>query len=397
MWESQDRPYSMESAGGDWSFRLPDGRLGCSSRNPREEARRRCRQVPVGSRPVLLGLGAGHDLEALLELEPTQLTVVEADSRSLATARERWRRMGLRPQEDPRVHLITAHGDAQLLPMLVDELASEHGERPVVLQPLCAELWRPTCPGAARLADDLLRHRMQAARQEAALRENEQRNQGRLSVAIPVESLRGAWGQDPVLVCGAGPGLLPALDAWGVRLDMRLVAVSTALPVLAARGICPDVVVATDPSHLLLADLVEGLDLSSTPLVVFPGSSALLLAAWPGPLVLALPRGPGLHRQSWGEVQPGLLRAGCGTVAAPALDFAALSSSGALYLAGVDLKASGEAYAAGVRRPRDLPAPDFAYSRRRMVDLVRELRRAGRSVLALGEQPDWLSAGEDKT
>lgn len=396
MWDAMDRPYELESAREDWAFRLPDGRLGCSARLPREESRRRCQSVPGHERPLLLGIGAGHDVERLLQLDPVLVTVVEADPRSLATARERWRRLGVQPQEDARVRLLCAFTDQALLPMLAEELAGEHGERPVVVHPLCADLWRPHCPEAAGLIEDFLHHRRQAARQESELRANELRNRQRLETARPVDILRGAWGSDAVLVCGAGPGLLDALRLVKHHSPMRIVAVSTALPTLAELGITPDAVVATDPSPLLAADIVDVAGLESIPLVVFPGTSSLLLAAWPGPLVLALPQGPGLRRTTWGEGQPGHLVSGCGTVAAPALDFAAMVSGGPLFVAGVDLAADTQAYAPGVRRPTDLPRPDFAYSRRRMGELVLRMASAGRPVMALGERPTWLPRTEER-
>ncbi len=395
MWDTLDPPYLLQAAGEDWSFRLPDGRLGCSAREPASESRRRCRHVPVGSRPLLLGLGAGHDLECLLALDPLEITVVEADPRSLSTALERWRRLDISPHLDPRVRLLAAFSDAQLLPQLVDELDGEHGERPVLAHPLCGDLWRGSCPEAARLVEDLLRRRVHAARQELLLRENEALNHARLQLATGVDSLWGSWGRDPVLVCGAGPGLLHALASFPQDPRLRVVAVSTAVPVLMRLGIRLHAVVATDPSPLLAADVEEDKLPLEIPLVVFPGTSAALIARWPGPLVLALPDGPGLHEDQWGTMRPGRLASGCGTVAAPALDFAARLSAGPLHLAGVDLDAGIGAYAPGVRRPPDLPLPDFRYARRRMAELVDRLEKAGRTVGALGSRPEWMPGRED--
>jgi hypothetical protein len=396
MWDARDLPYTLESAQDDWCFRLPDGRLGCSARQPGRDSIRRCQEVPEKSRPLLLGLGAGHDLESLLARDPLEITVVEADPRSLATALERWTRLGRLPLEDRRVRLLAAHKDADLLPLLAEELAAEHGERPVLVHPLCPELWRSCCPEAARLVDELLLRRRQAARQERLLHENEVLNHARLSAALGVDSLWGSWGQAPVLVCGAGPGLVQAMASRVPDADLRLVAVSTVLPVLMGLGLHPHVVVATDPSPLLAADLDEDWELREVPLLVFPGTSASLVARWPGPLVLALPEGPGLHGDTWGNLRPGRLTSGCGTVAAPALDFASRLSSGDLYLAGVDLEAGTRPYASGVRRPLDQPLPDFAYPRRRMAELVQRLEKAGRCVMSWGPRPDWMPSREDR-
>jgi hypothetical protein len=61
----------------------------------------------------------------------------------------------------------------------------------------------------------------------------------------------------------------------------------------------------------------------------------------------------------------------------------------------VDLDAGIGAYAPGVRRPPDLPLPDFRYARRRMAELVDRLEKAGRTVGALGSRPEWMPGRED--
>ncbi|MDP2359890.1 MAG: DUF115 domain-containing protein [bacterium] len=383
-------PHPLEAAGVDWCFRLPDGRLGCSGRDPRREAARRCAHLPPGSRPVLLGLGAGHDLDALLEGEAGELLVVEADPRSLATTLERWRLLGRTPPDPARCRLVLADDDGSLCRLLAELLRDEHGERPLILHPWCAELWRAATPEAARLMEDLRRRRSAAHSQEELLAANRTANAARLEEARWVAELDGAWGNDPVLVCGAGPGLGPALKRLDDAPGLRIIAVSTALPALALRGIRPDVVVATDPSPLLAQDIVaEELSLGDVPLAVFPTTSAALVEAWPGPLWLATPEGPGPSVEKRLGRCPGSLPAGCGTVAGPALGLGARLSGGVLLMAGVDLWADGPCYTDGVRRPKG-PKPDFAFARRRMAELVRDLRRQGRRVGVLGHRPDWL-------
>ena len=385
-----------ETAGGEWSFLLPDGRLGCSARDPAQEAAGRCAGVTPDRRPLLLGLGAGHDLDALQALGVREVLAVEADPRSLATTLERWRRLG-RPVPGRNCSLLFAPEDDAVCGLLAELLADEHGERPVLVHPHCATLWRPYAPQAADLVEDLLRSRASARRQEALLEQNAQGNRARLRSARDVADLAGLWGEAGVVVCGAGPGLDE--DMAELRrargLGLRLVAASTALPPLLAAGLPPDAVVATDPSPLLAADMTQESALDTIPLAVFPGASTPLVGAWPGPLWLALPEGPGLRRDDWEGRRPGLLTAGCGTVAGPALALAALLSRGPLFLVGVDLGEGGPAYARRVRRPADLPRPDFAFARRRMRDLVNSLRGAGRSVGAFGRQPDWLPAAEE--
>jgi hypothetical protein len=397
-WECarDEAPYLLQAAvGGEWAFVLPDGSLGCSARDPAAEARRRCAGLPPGSRPLLLGLGAGHDLDALLAAGRSGVLAVEADARSLATTRERWRRMGRAAPDEASCALLFAPGDGELCGLLAELLADEHGERPVLAHPRAPELWRSAAPRAAELLEDLGRRRSSARRQEALLAENARNNRPRLLETPGVAELAGVWGAATVVVCGAGPGLEADLPMLAATRDLRLVAASTALPPMHAAGLVPDAVVATDPSPLLARDLPDSNGMEHVPLAVFPGASAELVDAWPGPLWLALPGGPGLREESWEGRRPGQLPGGCGTVAGPALALAALLSAGPLRLSGVDLSADGAVYAGGVRRPPEQQRPDFRYARRRMVELVVELRRAGRQVAGFQRRPDWLPFEEN--
>lgn len=389
--------YPLERApDGDWSFRLPDGRLGCSARAPLREARLRVAGLLEAPSVLLLGLGAGHELDLLLQDGSGQVLVVEADLRSLATTLERWRHLGRGLPEDARCSLLLASDDRDLCAGLAALLENEHAERPVLVRAACADLWRPGTPGAAGLVEDLLCRRASAGVQEALLRENAGLNHVRLLLAGAVADQRGSWGEDPVVILGAGPSLgddLPRLAACRAE-GARLLAVSTALPVLERHGLLPDAAVATDPSPLLGADLPRAAGWSRVPLAVFPGTCPALVRGWPGPLWLALPEGPGLFEQEWHGRRPGGLRAGCGTVAGPALALAAWLSAGPLLLSGVDLAADGQGHVAGVQRPVDTPRPDFGFARRRMDEWVRELRRAGRLVRGLSHAPDWLPREE---
>lgn len=85
--------------------------------------------------------------------------------------------------------------------------------------------------------------------------------------------------QRPTLVVGAGPSLDPLLpELRTVRRQLFLLAVDTAVPVLAAHDITPDAVVAVEPQHANLADFL-GIDRRSTLLLAdlfsFPGVTRL--------------------------------------------------------------------------------------------------------------------------
>jgi hypothetical protein len=251
-------PHTMSpSADGDFSYQLPDGRRGCSARHPRREAALRCDSLRGIHGTLILGVGAGHELDLLLERGARNLLVVEADLRALATTLDRWRRLGCQWPSPERCLVLVAEKDESLCAELAEYLLGEHGERPVLARAAVAEQWRPTVPRAASLLEDLLRQRVNARRQEEQLADNAQRNRERLLSALSVDSLQGAWASAPVVICGAGPSLAPALPMLTAmrRQGTRLVAVSTALPVLESHGLIADAVVATDPSPLLAEDL----------------------------------------------------------------------------------------------------------------------------------------------
>lgn len=389
-------PYELTPADdGDYAYRLPDGRLGCSARGPLREAVRRC--AGAGDGALLLGIGAGHELDELARIGVRGTLAVEVDLRALATTLMRWEGLGRGLPDDAEQLLLVAGSDGELCHEIARLLDGEHGERTVIVRPSSLDAWHARAPQAAHLLEDLFRRRCSARVAEERLRANARANAARLLKARPVAELDGLWGGDAVLVAGAGPTLDESLSLMRERLGQgaRLVASSTALPVLERADLRPDAVVATDPSPLLAADPVARAAWRDVPLAVFPGTSAELVATWTGPLWLALPEGPGLRDTSWRGLCPGTLRAGCGTVAGPALALAARLSRGPLDLCGVDLAAAGSGYAAGVRRPADLPRPDFAHARRQMAEWVRELRRSGRVVGALDPQPDWLPHGKE--
>ncbi len=399
----------IEGRAGARSFRTPSGRMAHSLYDPGGEARRQTRRAGVGpgSRPLVLGIGLGYVLDACLAAGAAEVLALEGDPAVLSAA---GRRLSLAQENpvlkgangsgaewlaDPRLLLYFAENDEAATGFFAREMKNEHGGRPLLVHPAAVELWRGRLPGLAALADDILSRRRSAAVQEPLLEQNAELNAEHLGRARCIDDLRDCWGAEPVAVCGAGPGLDGVIHRLsGPAGRRRLVALNTALPPLLAAGIIPDMAVATDPGPAIRADL-PGPECAGVPLICFPGTDAGFVGSWPGPLVLALPEGPGLQRKEWLGQRPGGLRAGTGTVAGPALHAAARLSRGPLLLAGVDLEVGVAAYARGVRRPAAARIPDFAYSRRRMGELVRELAAAGREISALGETPSWMRTMEE--
>jgi hypothetical protein len=152
-------------------------------------------------------------------------------------------------------------------------------------------------------------------------------------------------GDDPVLVCAAGPGLedsLPAIAAWkqSARPPL-LIAVSSAVNALLFRNIIPDIIVTTDGGPWALFHLFESIRAFNT-----TGKKPVLAAALSAALPSQAEDWPILILSDGSLWQEFLLRS-CnlpfarfpqrGTVSATALDLALfLSGASAVYLAGLD-------------------------------------------------------------
>jgi hypothetical protein len=379
-------PELLPADSGSWCFRLADGRYGCSRRDPEREARLRCASVRDTDRPLLLGLNLGFVLDILHRRCRDRVSIVEPDKNMLELYLKRTGQVEL-PGD---VEWVTG-SEAEILRRLTALMDGEHGERPLLLDPTAATRWMSCAPGLGLWLESLLKRRAVARMTEKRLSENEAANRRILSKAMTLDSLVHSWGEDDVLVCGAGPGLINALNSLE-HMARRVVAVSTALPVLHVLGLKVDLAVATDPSPLLAKD--AGPWLRDTRLLCFPGTSRELVAAWPGRHIVALPAGNGLRETSWHGLKPGTLEAGFGTVAGPALLAAAKLSRGRITLAGVDLNAGEHVYAPGVRRPDDLPLPDFSFARERMREVWIKLLAVGRDMRIAGRTPIWLEVLE---
>jgi hypothetical protein len=378
---------------GGYTFRAPGAGLVHSLVNPGAEALRQARQAGVtpGSRPLLLGCGLGWQIRACLELEAAQVTVLEGNPRVLATlARVPEARALL---EDARVLLFAPEGDAGFLRLVAQALKHEHTSQPLLALASTPALWAEVLPGSRGLVTDILCRRRNGFAQEPTLEYNRRMNERFLATSAEFRLYHGSWGDDAVVVCGAGPGLDRDLAALaGGRTRLRIVAVNAALAPLLRAGITPDLVVAVDGMNVIQADLPARA--AGIPLLWVPGTNHGYVSAWPGPRILALPAGPGLKESEWQGLRPGTLQTGMGTVAGPALDAARRLGTGPLYLSGVDLGTpGGRSYAGAVRRESVSGIrSDFGYMRRQLGLFVWELRSRGRRISAFGKSPDWLEA-----
>ena len=152
-----------------------------------------------------------------------------------------------------------------------------------------------------------------------------------------VATLFGMKSGETVLVAGAGPTLADQYEWIRQQSDAFLIAVDTAVKPLLSEGICPDVVVAIDPSHHEELALFAGIDsalLAQIPLVYFPRVHPEVLNCWPGPRLAAYSSESGYQQQA-AEIPKGKLYSS-GTVFHPAVDLAVRVGAQKIVLLGAD-------------------------------------------------------------
>jgi hypothetical protein len=267
-----------------------------SSSEPREGARRRAAAARLADRALVLvpGLGLGYGLELLLQRlsAGSSLLCVETDASLWALA------ASFPPPRHPRLTVVfglqAAIGAARELGL--------YRFRRVQLVPLCGSyhLDRAGYDAILGALEEEIRqfwqNRITLAHMSRLWLRNLFANLVALagSVESPVppdwaSALRGLPGAQPggrpILVAGAGPSLEAALPRIArVRDRLTLLAVDTALPVLADAGLPPDWVYALDAQHYNLEDFLPSrdpallllCDLSSCPAVIrlFPRRAA---------------------------------------------------------------------------------------------------------------------------
>ncbi len=152
-----------------------------------------------------------------------------------------------------------------------------------------------------------------------------------------VATLFGINAGKTVLVAGAGPTLADHYDWIRQQSNSYLIAVDTAVRPLLAEGICPDAVVAIDPSHHEQLALFDGVDfdlLREVPLVYFPRVHPEFLQLWPGLRLTAYSNEQG-YKELAAEIPKGKLYSS-GTVFHPAVDLAMRVGGRKIILLGAD-------------------------------------------------------------
>jgi hypothetical protein len=274
-----------------------------SASEPREAARRRAAAVSLQDRSLVLvpGLGLGYGLEVLLARLPagSRLVAVETDPKLYALA------ASFSPPRDPRLTLCATRESAVAAARelglyrfrrvqvagLCGSYQLDRAGYDALLQSLEEEIrlfWqnRITLAHMSRLWLRNLFTNLVTLSSGGEAPAPQERGDNRLlprdSRLSPPGALGGAR---PILVAGAGPSLEAALPRIArVRDRLTLLAVDTALPVLAEAGLAPDWVYALEGQHYNLEDFLPFrdpaltllCDLSSCPSVIrlFPRRQA---------------------------------------------------------------------------------------------------------------------------
>ncbi len=333
------------------------GRLLYSSVDPLRGVVRRMdaaapRAVPPRSLVFVPSVGLGHGLAELLARTPpsSHIVCVEIDQQLFATA------CGLRPRlfpDDPRLSVVRGEDPAAVARMA-------HGLglgrfRRVLSVPLCAgyDAERQRYDRIADALRDAVRvhwqNRMTLIRMGRLWVRNLIANIAALPQAADWTALRC---EGPILVVGAGPSLEQRLDWIAAHRDrLRVLAVDTALPVLADAGLRPDIVFALEAQWLNLEDFLGAsldecslvADITATPSLLRRAPRLYLCASRFAPIAL-------LSRLEAAGLSPGAIPP-LGSVGVAALHLALGLTAGPVLAAGLDF-----AYSGGRTHARGAPA-----------------------------------------
>jgi len=301
---------------------------------PEREAERYVRQTLGDKRPSVVFIVAGarnYIGAAVAELSPHS------------------RRVLLQPCDDflgceiDAAHVSWSPGSVSRLSDVIDSVL----EPGCIAGGVCVLEWPPLSaryPAETAAIREALKAALEAASADAATRAfwapRWLRNCLRFSLAAPRGS-RLLPGNAPIVIACAGPSLDEAAVAIArVRSNVALWSLASAVPVLLARGLRPDLVIATDPGFwnaLHLRDATRlGLALAAPPSCYLPPETLRL-----APLV-TLDTGLSFERAAIGALSLGSERAlASGSSAGTALSLALSATSGPVFLAAYDLAAKG--------------------------------------------------------
>jgi hypothetical protein len=319
-----------------------------SAYDPAAEGRRLAAPIAAESPDLLVavGLGTGHQLDALRAARPAPMVVYEP---SLA----RWRALLAAREEIEWLDAPDVDCAADL-----DELSERFGARyasglavRTCVQPVVARLDAAIVHTALDRVAQVKRAADATAQTRVAMMrtwsEGVVDNAPRLLATPSFERLRGAFAGVPAVIAAAGPSLDRQLGALAhARERLLVIAIGQSHPALARAGIRADLVHAIeskDVSHQL-----EAGDPRDLALVVYPSSHPNLFAAPARARFVAYPEPYGIARWFGGALGDARFVPGGATVAQSAVHLAAALGARSIALVGQDLAfTGGRVYASG--------------------------------------------------
>jgi hypothetical protein len=325
--------------------------------DPHEEAQLIASGVIAQERTlyVVLGFGLGYHVKAILDRVPasSHVLVVEPDSACLNA-----RALADRDHPaaawigDTRLHFLV-HQDPKLTPIhLADRMATLRLLAIKMVRHIPSALTAEDFYGA--LANEI--PRSLPANVQRRLRTIEQSLDGELRNfwanlpcswnSAPIGRLRGLWRGKPLIIVSSGPSLsaaLPQLASYQSRA--MIVATASAVRLLMAAGIRPDLVISVDP-YAPNAAHFDGWDTAGVPLVYYHRIFRGIPAAYRGPMAaFAMHDEPRLPLCA--ELAPSPFQRG-GTVAFSALQLAHFVGADPVIFVGQDFAfPGGRTHAAG--------------------------------------------------
>ena len=307
------------------------GRYLHSPYDPEQEASRFAEAQLKGESPsaiLLLGAELGHARAALRRLHPMAgLLAVFYDPELHARSLDR-------PGPDTSWH----PGQGPLLEFLRRAVEELHTEGLAVLEwPASARLYPEASLEAHRQVAQLLRERRGSLATASASGRRWLANSFRNYLCLErILAPQPAAPERPLLIAASGPSLEQALPALsGLRHQMTLWCLPSALSCLLENGLTPDLVVSTDSGFYAAAHL-QPLARCPVPLAM-PLSAATGAWAFPGGTLLICQDAPYEEALLAAAGYPAMKVPPQGTVAATALDMALRSTRCPVVLAGLDL------------------------------------------------------------
>jgi hypothetical protein len=310
--------------------------------------------------PLIVGFGLGYHLEELYARHATFERVIVFEPRADILKEACVRRDLAKLFAHGNLTILTGFDDAQAvahLAQLVSDPALSERLSIVVHKP-SLNLYEHAYPRFV----DVLQKTVTDLAAAHLMRDNALANLDAVKRAEGIAAYAGRYTGKTCAVVAAGPSLSQTLSYLrDNRAALTVIAVTTAVKPLLAAGIKPDFIVLADQQRIMRTHL-DGIDVSTIPMLFLPTASHDAVAAYAGPLVVALQHGYPLCDELEAAWHKGRLQVG-GSVVTVALGFALQCGFARVEFAGLDLAyADGYSHADGVEKRAPVAATETVMS-----------------------------------